>query len=71
MIVSCYVENLISPKEDLSDVVARIQSTEADIIKVVTDATDITELSKLFHLLSHCQVRNFVRQMLFCHSHTL
>nr|GLL37254.1 bifunctional 3-dehydroquinate dehydratase/shikimate dehydrogenase, chloroplastic-like [Ipomoea trifida] len=56
MIVSCYVENLISPKEDLSDVVARIQSTEADIIKVVTDATDITELSKLFHLLSHCQV---------------
>ncbi|XP_019187937.1 PREDICTED: bifunctional 3-dehydroquinate dehydratase/shikimate dehydrogenase, chloroplastic-like [Ipomoea nil] len=56
MIVSCYVENLVSSKEDLSDVVARIQSTEADIIKVVTDATDITELSKLFQLLSHCQV---------------
>ncbi|CAH9087140.1 unnamed protein product [Cuscuta europaea] len=57
MILSCYVENLSSSKEDLSDIIARMQSTGwADIIKVVINASDITELPKLFHVLSHCQV---------------
>ncbi|KAI3522623.1 hypothetical protein L1887_00552 [Cichorium endivia] len=33
-----------------------MQSTDADIIKLVTNVTDITELSRIFHLLSHCQI---------------
>ncbi|MCD7450340.1 hypothetical protein HAX54_005428 [Datura stramonium] len=55
VITSCFVDNVTS-KEDLSQVVACMQSTGADILKIVTDANDITELEKMFHLLSHCQV---------------
>ncbi|OIT28748.1 PREDICTED: bifunctional 3-dehydroquinate dehydratase/shikimate dehydrogenase, chloroplastic-like [Nicotiana attenuata] len=55
VIASCFVDNVTS-KEDLSQVVARMQSTGADILKIVTNANDITELEKMFHLLSHCQV---------------
>lgn len=55
VIASCFVDNVTS-KEDLSQVVAHMQSTGADILKIVTNANDITELEKMFHLLSHCQV---------------
>lgn len=55
-IVSYYVDGVKSSKEDLRQLVMDIQSTGADIIKVVINATDITELIHLFHLLSHCQV---------------
>ncbi|XP_059289085.1 bifunctional 3-dehydroquinate dehydratase/shikimate dehydrogenase, chloroplastic-like isoform X1 [Lycium ferocissimum] len=55
VITSCFVDNVTS-KEDLSQVVACMQSTGADILKIVTNANDITELEKTFHLLSHCQV---------------
>nr|GEU88503.1 bifunctional 3-dehydroquinate dehydratase/shikimate dehydrogenase, chloroplastic-like [Tanacetum cinerariifolium] len=56
IIVSCFVDGVTSLKEDLSHLVTRMQSTGADIIKLVTNATDITELSRIFHLLTHCQV---------------
>ncbi|KAJ9561640.1 hypothetical protein OSB04_006800 [Centaurea solstitialis] len=56
IIVSCFVDGVTSLKEDLSHLITRMQSTGADIIKLVTSATDITELSGIFHLLSHCQV---------------
>ncbi|KAK1432383.1 hypothetical protein QVD17_09279 [Tagetes erecta] len=56
IIVSCFVDRVTSSKEDLSDLVTRMQSTGAHMIKLVTTATDITELSRIFHLLSHCQV---------------
>ncbi|KAI3669321.1 hypothetical protein L6452_40553 [Arctium lappa] len=56
IIVSCFVDGVTSLKEDLSHLIIRMQSTGADIIKLVTSATDITELSRIFHLLSHCQV---------------
>ncbi|KAK6777577.1 hypothetical protein RDI58_024295 [Solanum bulbocastanum] len=55
LITSCFVDNVTS-KEDLSQVIASMQSTGADILKIVTNANDITELEKMFHLLSHCQV---------------
>ncbi|KAK4337764.1 hypothetical protein RND71_042251 [Anisodus tanguticus] len=55
IITSCFVDNATS-KEDLSQVVAYMQSAGADILKIVTNANDITELEKTFHLLSHCQV---------------
>ncbi|XP_059652601.1 bifunctional 3-dehydroquinate dehydratase/shikimate dehydrogenase, chloroplastic-like [Cornus florida] len=56
VIVSCYVESATPSKEDLSHLVARMQSFGADIIKLVTSATDITEIARIFHLLSCCQV---------------
>ncbi|XP_076948340.1 bifunctional 3-dehydroquinate dehydratase/shikimate dehydrogenase, chloroplastic-like [Bidens hawaiensis] len=56
IIVSSFVDKITSSKEDLSHLVTRMQSTGAHIIKLVTSATDITELSRIFHLLSHCQV---------------
>ncbi|CAK9182732.1 unnamed protein product, partial [Ilex paraguariensis] len=56
IIVSCYVDNVSSPKVDLSHLVAHMQSTGADMIKLVANATNITEITRIFHLLSHCQV---------------
>ncbi|KAL8231857.1 hypothetical protein R6Q57_001635 [Mikania cordata] len=56
IIASCFVDRIRSSKEDLSDLVTRMQSTGAHITKLVTNATDITELSRIFHLLSHCQI---------------
>ncbi|KAF7138955.1 hypothetical protein RHSIM_Rhsim07G0176900 [Rhododendron simsii] len=56
MIVSYYVDGSIPSKEDLSQLVARMQSTGADIIKLVSNSSSITELSRIFHLLSHCQI---------------
>ncbi|KVH92227.1 Aldolase-type TIM barrel [Cynara cardunculus var. scolymus] len=63
IIVSCFVDGVTSLKEDLSHLITRMQSTGADIIKLVTSATDITELSRIFHLLSHCQ-RGLISQLL-------
>ncbi|WOG82794.1 hypothetical protein DCAR_0101962 [Daucus carota subsp. sativus] len=56
IIVSCFLDTLTSAKEDLSQLVAHIQSTGADIIKVVSNTSSITELTRIFHLLSHSQV---------------
>lgn len=56
IIVSCYVNSMDSLEEDLSYLVASMQATGADIIKLVTNATSITEISRIFRLLSHCQV---------------
>ncbi|CAK9152192.1 unnamed protein product [Ilex paraguariensis] len=56
IIVSCYVDSVSSPKVDLSHLVAHMQSTGADMIKLVANATNITEITRIFHLLSHCQV---------------
>ncbi|KAF8394499.1 hypothetical protein HHK36_020709 [Tetracentron sinense] len=55
-VVSCHVGGMTPSKEDLSHLVARMQSTGANIIKLVTDAVDITDLERIFHLLPHCQV---------------
>ncbi|KAL8117047.1 bifunctional 3-dehydroquinate dehydratase/shikimate dehydrogenase, chloroplastic-like isoform X2 [Apium graveolens] len=56
IIVSCFLDTLTSAKEDLSQLVAHIQSTGADIIKLVSNTSSITELTRIFHLLSHSQV---------------
>ncbi|KAF5206725.1 Shikimate dehydrogenase (NADP(+)) [Thalictrum thalictroides] len=55
LIVSCHVD--VTPsKDDLSFIVARLQSTGADIIKLSFDTVYITDVVPLFHVLSHCQV---------------
>ncbi|KAK7851477.1 bifunctional 3-dehydroquinate dehydratase/shikimate dehydrogenase [Quercus suber] len=56
VIVSCYVNGVTPLEEDLNHLVTSMQSTGADIIKLVINATNITEISRIFHLLSHCQV---------------
>lgn len=56
IIVSCYVNSMASLEEDLSHLVASMQTTGADIIKLVTNVTTITEIPRIFHLLSRCQV---------------
>ena len=56
VIVSSYLNGATPSKEDLGHLVARMQATGADIIKVVSNADDITELERIFHLLSHCEV---------------
>ncbi|KAK6915503.1 Protein kinase domain [Dillenia turbinata] len=56
IIVSYYVDGETPCKEDLSHLVAHMQSTGADIMKLVVSASDITELATIFHLLAHRQV---------------
>jgi 3-dehydroquinate dehydratase/shikimate dehydrogenase len=56
IIVSCFIDTMHSAKEDLSFLIARMQSTGADIIKLVANASDITQLSRIFRVVSHCQV---------------
>ncbi|XP_020529786.1 bifunctional 3-dehydroquinate dehydratase/shikimate dehydrogenase, chloroplastic isoform X1 [Amborella trichopoda] len=42
--------------EDLGDLVARIQDTGADIVKIATTATNIADVARIFHVLVNCQV---------------
>ncbi|XP_057857753.1 bifunctional 3-dehydroquinate dehydratase/shikimate dehydrogenase, chloroplastic isoform X2 [Cryptomeria japonica] len=56
IIVSSYVNGSTPSSEDLGHLVAKMQSTGADILKVVTTATNITDVSHIFKLIPHCQV---------------
>ncbi|XP_010503257.1 PREDICTED: bifunctional 3-dehydroquinate dehydratase/shikimate dehydrogenase, chloroplastic-like [Camelina sativa] len=42
--------------EDLNDLVARIQQSGADIVKIATTAVDITDVARMFHITSNAQV---------------
>ncbi|KAL5770778.1 hypothetical protein ACOSP7_014932 [Xanthoceras sorbifolium] len=73
VIVSCYINDSTPSKEDLSHLVERMQATRADIIKLVVNVTNITEIARIFQLLSKCQVpiiaysvgeRGFISQIL-------
>ncbi|XP_030521171.1 bifunctional 3-dehydroquinate dehydratase/shikimate dehydrogenase, chloroplastic-like isoform X2 [Rhodamnia argentea] len=56
VIVSCFLDGATPSEEELSNLAARMQATGADIVKVVTSASNITELARLFHLLSYSQM---------------
>ncbi|XP_021282922.1 bifunctional 3-dehydroquinate dehydratase/shikimate dehydrogenase, chloroplastic-like isoform X3 [Herrania umbratica] len=56
VIVSHNIDGMTPKDEELSNLAASIRATGADIIKVVVNIADITEIAKIFHLLSHCQV---------------
>ncbi|KAK6232818.1 hypothetical protein SCA6_002891 [Theobroma cacao] len=56
VIVSHNIDGMTPKDEELSNLAASIQATGADIIKVVVNVADITEIAKIFLLLSHCQV---------------
>ncbi|KAJ4956139.1 hypothetical protein NE237_012922 [Protea cynaroides] len=55
VIVSCHVGDRTPSKVDLVNLVTKMHSTGADIIKLVTHASHITDLARIFHLLSHCK----------------
>lgn len=43
--------------EEIGDLVARIQATGADIVKIATTAIDIVDNSRILQLLTYSQVR--------------
>ncbi|KAL4341047.1 hypothetical protein GQ457_08G013650 [Hibiscus cannabinus] len=55
-IVSCHISGTTPSEEELNNLASTMRSTGADVIKVVVNVTDITEIARIFHLLSHCQV---------------
>lgn len=55
IIVSSHVTSATPSSEALRNIVAEMQSTGADIIKLVTYVVDITDVARIFHLLSHAQ----------------
>lgn len=59
-IVSYYVNGETPSEENLNHIIETMQATGADIIKLVTKAADITEIPRIFHLFSCCQVRVLV-----------
>lgn len=57
IIVSNYVTTGIFTKEKLGDLIIDMQSTNADVIKLVINVDYITDVAPIFHMLTHCQVR--------------
>ncbi|XP_061348497.1 bifunctional 3-dehydroquinate dehydratase/shikimate dehydrogenase, chloroplastic-like [Gastrolobium bilobum] len=55
IIVSCCVDGITPPKEELLQLIVKIIATGACIIKLVTHAADITEITRIFSLLPYCQ----------------
>ena len=44
--------------EELGNLVVRIQSTGADIVKIATTALEITDVARIFQITVHSQVRS-------------
>ncbi|XP_076883675.1 bifunctional 3-dehydroquinate dehydratase/shikimate dehydrogenase, chloroplastic-like [Bidens hawaiensis] len=64
IVVSSYVKNNNTTRccrEKLGNLLAGLQSTGADIIKIVTEVAYITDVAPVFHLLTHSQVPVIVR----------
>jgi len=57
VIVSSHNYQLTPSIEDLGNLVARIQATGADIVKIATTALDITDVARMFQIMVHSQVR--------------
>lgn len=58
VIVSSHNFELTPSTEDLGNLVARIQATGADIVKIATTAVDIADVARMFQITVHSQVRN-------------
>ncbi|KAJ8760750.1 hypothetical protein K2173_017897 [Erythroxylum novogranatense] len=56
IIVSSHNYQKTPSTEDIGDLVAAIQATGADIVKVATTALDITDNARMFQVLVHSQV---------------
>ncbi|XP_027348707.1 bifunctional 3-dehydroquinate dehydratase/shikimate dehydrogenase, chloroplastic-like [Abrus precatorius] len=56
VIVSSHNYQLTPSIEDLGNLVAKIQATGADIVKIATTALDITDVAHMFQIMVHSQV---------------
>lgn len=56
IIVSSHNYECTPSIEEIGDLVARIQATGADIVKVATTALDITDNARMFHIIVNLQV---------------
>lgn len=56
VIVSSHNYQYTPSVEDLGDLVARIQATGADIVKIATTAVEITDVARMFQIMVHSQV---------------
>ncbi|XP_061367684.1 bifunctional 3-dehydroquinate dehydratase/shikimate dehydrogenase, chloroplastic-like isoform X3 [Gastrolobium bilobum] len=57
VIVSSHNYQCTPSVEDLGNLVARIQATGADIVKIATTALEITDVARMFQIMVHSQVR--------------
>ncbi|KAJ4837010.1 hypothetical protein Tsubulata_044431, partial [Turnera subulata] len=46
--------------EELGNLVAMMQATGADIVKIATTASDITDVARIFRITVHSQVMNYI-----------
>ncbi|KDP21552.1 hypothetical protein JCGZ_22023 [Jatropha curcas] len=56
LIVSSYVKGEKPSAEKLGNLIVHMQSTGADVIKLVINVDYITDLAPIFKMLAHCQV---------------
>lgn len=56
IIVSSYVNGGHPSLEKLGNLIAFMQCTGADIIKIVIDVVYITDVAPMLHIITHCQV---------------
>ncbi|KAL5848141.1 hypothetical protein ACOSQ4_006154 [Xanthoceras sorbifolium] len=56
VIVSSHNYQMTPSVEDLGNLVAKIQATGADIVKIATTALDITDVARIFQITVHSQV---------------
>ncbi|GFP93960.1 bifunctional 3-dehydroquinate dehydratase/shikimate dehydrogenase chloroplastic [Phtheirospermum japonicum] len=56
IIVSCHLDSFTPLNDDHSRLIVQMQSTKADIIKIVSTAANITEIAHVFDFLSNSQV---------------
>ncbi|KAG8048855.1 hypothetical protein GUJ93_ZPchr0009g1255 [Zizania palustris] len=55
LIVSSHNYENTPSAEELGNLVAQIQATGADIVKIATTATEIIDVARMFQILVHCQ----------------
>ncbi|GJN31871.1 hypothetical protein PR202_gb20324 [Eleusine coracana subsp. coracana] len=56
LIISSHNYEYTPSREELANLVARIQAVGADIVKIATTAKDIIDVSRMFQVMVHCQV---------------
>ncbi|XP_022844776.1 bifunctional 3-dehydroquinate dehydratase/shikimate dehydrogenase, chloroplastic-like isoform X2 [Olea europaea var. sylvestris] len=56
IIVSGHLNGETPTTENLGNLIIDLQSTGADVIKLVVDVSFITDVAPIFHMLTHCQV---------------
>ena len=64
LIVSSHNSECTPSAEELADLVAQIQATGADIVKIATTATEIVDVAKMSQILVSCQV-SLASQIIF------